>query len=156
MANYKDANSGLKKFKEFHQMEPKKVGPLSNFKMPTSLVCAGTMTWIYYSSTKWGKGRYDYKHEHESGVKLYVNDNIEGSQHATPQWICKLDTIWKLGACIGYEFIDKDNTKVSATCRGCTLWAAPNGKALLILDGNKVHAIIYGGKLGVEARGIVH
>jgi hypothetical protein len=148
----KDLDRGVEMYLKFHQLEPKNVGQLSISKIPSSVKCVGKMVNTKYASKKWEGVTNFYTHDHDSGVKIY----FPGSGAHTPSFITNATTLVKLGRCISLEYVNHRGDECYAEGNaGTELYCIPSGKALVVVqDKRKIEAIIYGGKLTVEARGI--
>lgn len=153
-------------FETFHQFEPVKVGEFSRgFSIPREASYVGDATVMYYSSNKLNpetsedEGWVRYFHEHGAGVRMYVTDEDQGGEfRRIPKWIYGAKALVLLGECDGFEFTDFEGQTQKAEAIGSTpeWYCIPSGKALLVIqDKRVVLAIVWGGKLDVEARGIV-
>ena len=148
---------GLQKFMEFHKLEPKQCGEFSqSLVIPPQLYLAGPGKWITYRAAKWENKNHDYIHEFEKGVKVCVTAR-KGPPTVVPRTIRGSTTLVKLGKCLGFCFVDRDGNDVEAkVSRPPELYTTTSGRALLVVeDKRKLLAVIWGGKLAVEARGIV-
>jgi hypothetical protein len=100
----------------------------------------------------------DYIHEHDGGVHVYRTDGRADTE--VPRFISGAKELVLLGQCLGFAYEDVDGgEEVEAQVRTPypDLYTIPSGRALLVIQGRRsVLAIIWGGRLGVEARGIVH
>lgn len=155
----------IAKYVEFHQLEPNEIGEFpSSFRIPTEAGVAGPALFVLYRSGKRDPltrivpdKPVDYIHEHEKGVKLYLPDETEEPVKKVPQWITRIKSLTRLGDCLGFGFL-QDGVEIEAegTKPLPELYTIPSGKALLVIQGKrKVLALIWGGKLRVESRGIV-
>jgi hypothetical protein len=154
-----------KLFEEFHKYPPTKIGEFhSSFYIPEQATFVGPALFVLYRSSKNDPVTYlkpakpiDYIHEHKSGVKVYVTDSEGGSERKVPQRIHNVGELTYLGKCLGFAYIDDEDEEVEAECTGkVELYTIPSGKALLVVENKKkVLALIWGGKLNVEPRGIV-
>lgn len=157
-------SKAVKLYEDFHKYSPNKIAPFpASVKIPQEVVCIGPAVHILYRSAKCDpitylkpNGPIDYIHEHKAGVKVYlVGDKEEGPLRKVPRYIRGVEEITFLGKCLGFAFLDEGET-IGAECTSCELFAIPSGKALLIIEKKKkLLAIIWGGKLNVEPRGIV-
>lgn len=156
--------NAVNKYVEFHQFEPTDIGEFSDsFSIPTKARYAGEALFVLYRSGKKDPltlmtpiDPRDYIHEHEDGVKLYRLDRVSPSR--VPNWIHEATALTLLGKCLGFAYTDKDGEEIEA--RGTDplpeLYCIPSGKALLVVeDKSRVVALLWGGKLRVESRGIV-
>lgn len=162
------SNAAVSMFRRFQGFEPRKIGEFSHgFSIPTHATLAGPAFNVMYRSDKnnpsTGKperGPIDYIHDHDDGVNVYRCDRSAGRPDtAVPGWICDVEELVKLGDCLGFTYEDDsgDAIEASPTHPMPELYTIPSGRALLVIQSKrKVLALIWGGKLGVEARGIVY
>ena len=156
-------------YEGFHKEEPRRVGAFpSAFSIPDEVVLLGDADFVLYRSRKRDPLTYrkpaqpiDYIHEHDGGVKAYTTDKrVRGARKSVPKYIQNVGSLVLLGQCIGFgyfRYVDDDLVEVEGRRPYPELCAIPSGKALLaIQDKRHVLAMIWGGKLGVEPRGIVH
>jgi hypothetical protein len=159
------------KYRQFHQHDPRKIVTYKDVSIPTTAFCVGKAEHVLYRSDKLNPGTgedegwIDYIHEHDSGVHVYRCDRDAaqlGEECTVPEWIRgrngRTDLTW-LGECLGFAYKDGDGKKIEAkgTRPLPELYCTPSGKALVVIQGKRrVLAIIWGGRLGVEPRGIVH
>lgn len=161
-------NRAIDKYIEFHQYEPKRIGQFSrNFFIPPEIVCVGDAVHVMYRSGKKDPETLikpprprNYIHDHKPGVKLYRTDrSAEGVHKKVPNYILNSEALYLLGECLGFCYEDYDGEVVDAECKNPKpeLYAVPpHGKALIVIQNkSKVLAMMWGGKLIVEARGIV-
>ncbi len=158
-------HKAIEKFREFHQFEPRDIGKFaSEFQIPKHAIFVGDARFVLYRSDKLNpgtgedEGEIDYIHEHEDGVGLYRTDAVEGPEHRVPDWLCACDQLVLLGDCLGYGYTDSAGSPVEAKSRPPLpeLYTIPQGDALVVVQGKReVLALIWGGSLGVEWRGIV-
>jgi hypothetical protein len=157
----------LKMYTDFHQLEPKKIGAFgSSFAIPSEVVLAGPAKNVLYRSGKRDPATLkkpprplDYIHEHDDGVKVYRTDLRDGSVRRVPDFITGVGELVLLGQCLGFAYLDHDGEEIEAQVRTPypELYTIPSGRALLVVqDKRRVLALIWGGRLGVEPRGIVH
>lgn len=154
---------GIAKYEEFWQYQPRSVGYFSDsFKIPRHVVCVGFAVHVLYRSDKRNpstsedEGEIDYIHEHKKGVKLYLVED-DGPQREVPGFIADAEVLVLLGDCMGFAW-EEDGETIEAEARNLLpeLYTIPSGKALLVVESKRrVTAMIWGGKLGVEGRGIV-
>lgn len=161
------SSNAIKLFEDFHSFEAREVGAFpSRFRIPREAHYAGDGNYVLYRSDKLNpttgidEGTIDYIHEHNDGVKIYRTDaNFSGPVRRVPKWIHETKSLVLLGTCLGFGYVDADGYDVEAepTGKKPELYTVPSGKALLVVqDKRRVLALIWGGKLGVEARGIVN
>lgn len=153
-----------KLFADFHKYEAEKIGEFpSSFYIPEDATFVGEGAYVLYRSAKFDPITHakpdrpiDYIHELGDGVRISRLDTDEGAERAVPQYIHSAGALVLLGKCLGFGYLDEDGDDVEATCTSCDLYAIPSGKALLVIEKKeKVLALIWGGKLNVEPRGIV-
>lgn len=153
-------------YEAFHRYEPKKIGEFHpSFIIPSHVYKQGPSVNVMYrsgkvdpSTLKKPRKPVDYIHDHDKGVNTYLVKG-EGQRVETPGWIQELAALTLIGQCLGFAFKDPEGKLVEAEGKRPLpeLYAAPNGRALLVVEGkSKLVAIIYGGRLDVEPRGIVH
>lgn len=154
-------------YERFQGHEPRKIAAFSKaFRIPTIVTLAGPALNVMYRSDKndpsTGKevrAPIDYIHDHEEGVNVYRTDRSTGrGNKAVPGWICDVDSLVLLGDCLGFTY-DTDEGAIEAepTRPLPELYTIPSGRALLVIQSKRtVLALIWGGRLGVEARGIVY
>ena len=158
---------GVRKYVEFHQFEPRKIGRFhSGFKIPDEALLAGPAVHVLYRSDKLNpttgadEGVIDYIHDHKRGVYVYRTDRgFVGRAYRVPRWIRDAPSLVRLGDCLGFAYQDGDGKQVEGKAKRPLpeLYTIPNGKALLVVQSKRtVLALIWGGRLGVEARGIVN
>lgn len=161
------AKDAVNKYVEFHRLDPLKIGEMpSSFRIPSVMYRAGRALWVTYRSAKVDPETLrrptrpvDYIHEHDAGVQVYVRDQDEFTDERVevPEAFRAVDAIAKLGKCLGYGFVDDDSDE--HTARGTRplpdLYTIPSGRCLLVVQSQReVLAMIWGGSLGVYARGI--
>jgi hypothetical protein len=154
-----------KLFEEFHQFEPVDVGNFHrSFRIPHQANYVGEAKKMFYASDKLNpetsedEGWIHYFHDHMGGVRLYLIGDVGGEIRPVPKWIYNTRALTRLGDCEGFEYIDFDDELVKAegTNPLPEWYAVPSGKALLVVQGKRtVLAILWGGKLDVEERGVV-
>jgi hypothetical protein len=159
------SKSAEKLYEEFHKYAPKEVKAFhASMKIPTRVALMGPAVHVMYRSAKCDPITYvkpskpiDYIHEHEARVKVY-DSSVSSCDviRMVPKRIIKVPKLTMLGKCLGFAFLDENDSVVEATCTNCDLFSIPSGKALLIIEKKKkVLVMIWGGKLDVEPRGIV-
>lgn len=153
-------------FETFHQFEPRDIGEFRRgFSIPREATYVGNARVMYYTSDKLNpttgedEGVIEYFHDHKDGVRMYVTDpHTEGEVRNIPKWIRDTQALVRIGDCDGFEYEDFSGEvqKAEATGRKPEWYAIPSGKALLVIqDKRRVLAIVWGGKLNVEWRGVV-
>ena len=160
----------LAMYRRFHSQEPRKVGQFHrDLVIPNEMCQVGDAKNVLYRSDKLNpttgedEGWIDYIHDHATGVKVYVplsaSSEDDGPVRAVPVSIRRVSTLTWLGDCLGFDFKNLDGKIVKAKGTGALpeLYTIPSGKALLVIQGKRrLLAMLWGGRLGVEHRGIVH
>jgi len=159
--NPDDVAAARDKYEEFHRYAPKKEIFEKSFSIPTKMRKAGKAKWVTYRSSKVDpatlkkpKKPVDYIHEHNAGVHTYLPDDPDTD---VPSSYRQVDALVKLGENLGFCFVDDDGEEIEAEGQGKLpkLYSTPDGKCLLVIqDRKKVLAMMWGGGLGVFARGI--
>lgn len=161
--NPDDIAAAKEKFEEFHRHKPRRIFESGRSPIPAKVRELGKAKAVLYRSDKNDpdtgrpvKKPIDYIHDHDAGVMAYTP--AAGATVAVPAFIRDAEALVLLGKCLGFDF-DDGSGKVREA-KGIRplpdLYATPCGKALLVIqDRTDVLAIIWGGGLGVEARGIV-
>lgn len=155
-------SEGLRKYCEFHQLEPNRVQN-SQLRIPTSLCHIGSTTWTFYESNKWENKAHAYKHEHDAGVNVYVPRNSKatpkGDVQECPDELRDSNLVLiRLGYSLGFKYIDLDGDErdVITSRPFPSLYCTPSGHILLVIQGKRtLIAAFWGGHLRVTARGIV-
>lgn len=164
----------LEKYEEFHRHAPKQVGKFAReFKLPERVARAGASKWVTYRSDKVDpetlrrpRKPINYIHEHNAGVVTYLAmrgaraglDAGPGFQH--PSKMTEVPARFRdddgalvlLGSCLGFKY---DEQEVEGVAPLPDLYCTPDGKCLLVVQSRRtVLAMMWGGALGVFARGI--
>ena len=153
-------------YETFHSHGPSDIGEFSRgFKIPREGLDVGDAKVMYYTSDKLNpstgedEGHVTYYHDHKPDVKMVVFDESRGGDLVKiPQWICNTPALCLLGECDGFDYTDHEGELRSAKAKGRKpeWYCVPSGKALLVIqDKKKVLAVLWGGKLAVEWRGVV-
>lgn len=152
-------------YRSFHSHEPREIRTVKGGSIPSRAHRAGAAVNVLYASDKLNpttgedEGWIDYIHDHDGGVVVYRCDEAAlGKLTTVPAWITNVTELVVLGDCLGFAYEDDDGHVIEAKGKRPLpeLCAIPSGKALLVIqDKRHVLAIIWGGKLGVEDRGIV-
>ena len=152
-------------YEGFHRFAPRKVGEFHpSFKLPSRVNKQGPSVDVLYRSDKTDpetlkkpRKPLDYIHEHDSkGVHTYLPRG-PGELVETPHWIRDAQALAKLGDCLGFKF-KRGGKIIEAVGKKPLpeLYCTANGKALIVVqDKRDVLALMWGGKLDVEPRGIV-
>lgn len=153
----------LKLYERFHRYAPRDVGSFaSSLTIPTHMRKAGPARWVTYRSAKIDPATLkkprkpvDYIHEHDPDVFTYLPD---GNGYAVPAEFRDVKALVCLGICLGFSF-NEDGEEIEAEGRAPfpELYASPQGGKCLYVIENRANlvAMIWGGKLRVEGRGIV-
>jgi hypothetical protein len=150
----------LRLYEDFNKYEPKRIA-YSNVRIPTKVELLGEALNVDYRSGKRDpetlrlpKKPINYTHEHEGGVKAYECGH--GGDVTVPDWIRDTEGLVRLGLCLGFGYEDGEGPcEVEGRAPLPTLYSIPSGRALLIVQGTKVLAMIWGGQLDVLPEGIV-
>lgn len=152
------------KFAEFHQFGPRGSGPFAPYlSIPRRARRVGNAKYVLYRSDKLNpstgedEGFIDYIHEHDPGVHTYRADDSVGPMVRVPEFLLECSRLVFLGECLGFGYADaKGLVEAEPDGRTAELYTLPSGKALLVIeDKSRICAMMWGGKLGVESRGIV-
>jgi hypothetical protein len=160
--------AALEKYEEFHRFPSKKIIRCPKLTIPTRVRLGGAAKHVMYRSNKVDPGtmekpkrHFDYIHEHDAGVRLYlVDDGGELDIDVPAKFRPDPNTdpaLVVLGQCLGFAFTDPDGELVEGTGKQPypDLLCTPDGKCLYVVQsGKKVLAMMWGGALGVFARGI--
>jgi hypothetical protein len=165
MTDDAEATLAIGIYEGFHRFAPKKIGEFHPaFKIPSRANRQGPSVDVLYRSDKVDpetlkkpRRAQDYIHEHDSkGVHTYLPRG-PGQLVEVPDWICDARILSRLGHCLGFKF-KRDGELITAEARAPLpeLYTTPNGRALLVVQSKRdVLALVWGGKLDVEPRGIV-
>lgn len=161
------AADAVEKYVEFHRYEPKKIGEFSrSFSIPQRLYRAGSAKWVTYQSGKVDpetlrkpRAPVNYIHEHDAGVVTYLThpSDVDGDGTDVPRKFRDVAALTRLGFCLGFCFEDPDGVRCEAQGQRPLpdLYTTPDGRCLLVIQSrSKVLAMMWGGGLGVFARGI--
>jgi len=168
MSKYDPSDKSLDLYRKFWKLDPRRVGEFERgFKIPRRARLAGEAVHVMYRSGKCDPLTHvkpdkpiDYIHEHEKGVRVYRCDSENvGPMVSVPNFITSASELVLLGQSLGFCYRDDTDTEIEAVPRRPypELYAIPSGRALLVVqDKAEVVALIWGGRLDVEGRGIVH
>lgn len=165
--DYDEASEAIAKYREFHRYDPKRVGWFPDeFRIPTHMYRAGRSKWVTYRSGKVDpatlrlpRSPVHYIHDHGSRVYTYfIRDAGAGGDRVdVPRIVVDTPALTRLGICtgFGYEPPDGEEQEVRGTRPMPDLYCTPCGRYLLVIQARqKVLAMMWGGSLGVFARGI--
>lgn len=151
----------LEKYEEFHRHAPKRVGMFAReFKIPERIARAGESKWVTYRSDKVDpetlrrpRKPINYIHEHHAGVVTYLTSASHGKMTEVPSRFRFDDgALVLLGSCLGFKY---DEQEVEGVAPLPDLYCTPDGKCLIVVQSRRtVLAMMWGGALGVFARGI--
>ena len=163
------AEEAVAKYREFHRFAPTVIGEFeSGFRIPRRARLAGSSKWVTYRSGKVDPATLrlprkpvDYIHEHDAGVTTYVMPAPDfeptGKETEVPSFIVEAAALTRLGENLGFCFITPEgDEKVAEGADPLPeLYTTPCGKGLVVIqDKREVLAMMWGGALGVFARGI--
>lgn len=159
--------AAVDKYVEFHRYEPKEIGEFpASFKVPDRMYRAGRAIWVTYLSSKVDpetlrrpRKPVGYIHDHDAGVMLYSDHALDSAAEEVdvPLAFRSAKALVKLGTCLGFahEGADGEECEGRSTRPAPDLYTTPCGRCLLVIQGrSKVLAMMWGGGLGVYARGI--
>jgi hypothetical protein len=159
---------GVKMYETFHAREPRRVGAFPrSFELPDQVLVVGKAIHVAYRSDKRDPETgvipprpIDYIHEHEAGVVvgLCEDEGYPGTVRALPGKIRDVDALVFLGQCLEFKWKGRDEEVLAEGRRPMPLlFSTPSGKALVVVthDKRRPMAVIWGGKLRIEWRGIV-
>lgn len=169
--------AAVAKYEQFHRYKPEKITEFAKgFAIPDEMIVGGTAKYTTYRSGKVDPSTLkkpsrpvDYIHEHDAGVRVYLAidhdfedelfDDVETSEIDlidVPDQIRQVEALVKLGESLGFAFkMGGDLVEYEGSRPLPELYCTPDGACLLIIqDRRDVVAMIWGGGLGVFARGI--
>lgn len=159
--------AAIAKYKEFHRLKPTKIGDFpSSFTIPQRVQLLGDGKHVLYASGKKDpetlrkpRRPVNYIHDHDAGVCIYSSDpkKVTEADTVVPDFIVHAKALVELGTFLGFAWKDGDGEhNAESTGDLPDLYCTVDGRALLVIQSRRhVLAIIWGGALGVEARGIV-
>jgi hypothetical protein len=166
-----DVHDAIEMWETFHQLDYGVVGEFSSsLRLPERLVVLGRAENVMYRSRKREpesgrvpKRPLDYIHEHDEGVRIAVplsSKLLIGQRKVVPmpRMVRSARSFARLGHCLGFAYQHGGEVlEVEARRPLPELYAIASGKALVLIDGkSRLEAVVWGGRLDVEARGIVH
>lgn len=159
----------VRKYAQFHRFDPDVVTD-TDFEVPAQMRIAGAAKNVRYASPKIDPttlkfprlGVQGYAHDHDAGVNAYLPLSTKGAKQAVvdvPPFIRQATALVQLGHCLGFDYaaqVVNYGTYPQNMTRCPGLFTTDCGHALLIIDKfQRLQAIMWGGSLRVEARGIV-
>ena len=153
---YSHVDDAVDRYVKFNDLTPKKISKL-DIEIPQYVCKVGEMIDIRYHSKKWDDPA-DYIHHHQTGVNLAVPFEVDGGEVVElPEWFAETRAIAKLGDCLGvqYKSLEGEKLDIESTKPYPHLYSTANGRGLLIISGNQIEALIWGGFMSVEPEGIV-
>lgn len=159
------AAEAVAKYKEFHRYDPRQIGNFpASFRIPDRIFRAGPAKFVTYRSSKVDPETLkrpvhpvNYIHEHDAGVTCYIAGPAPGLEIVdVPRKFIEVPALTRLGSCLGFCFEeDGEPCEVEGRDPLPDLYTTPDGKCLLVIQSRKtVLAMMWGGALGVFARGI--
>lgn len=155
--------AAVEKYLEFHRYDSKHLDTV-DIKIPDVVYKAGKGMWVTYRSSKVDPSTLirprrpvDYIHEFNAGVTIYRTEAGDGRERVTvPTEYRQVGALVKLGMCLGFMYKGPQGEVEGQTSRPMPeLACSPDGKCLYVIqDRRRVLAMIWGGALGVFARGI--
>lgn len=153
-------------YRQFHSFEPVDVGSFKRgFRIPRRGYLVGCGLTMFYSSDKLNpetavdEGEQRYYHEHGAGVSVCLMSSRQGGRRVSiPSAIINARALVRLGRCDGYDYEEPGGELVEARAvEPAPEWyCIPSGDALLVVqDRRNCLAVLWGGGLNVEARGVV-
>jgi len=161
-----DVEPAIAKYREFHRYDPRTTGTFpGSFALPEQMYRAGKAIEVLYRSGKVDPATLrkprkpvNYIHEHDAGVETYVADMLEDAPLVdVPDRFREVPALVRLGYCLGFAFEDPTGRRreASGVAPLPDLYTTPDGRCLLVIqDRRTVLAMMWGGGLGVYARGI--
>lgn len=127
-------------------------------RVPARLPFVGPCKWVTYRSNKWNDGTHDYIHTIESfpSVRLCVPGE-DFDEVSVPARVRNATTLAQIGTqALGAGFENDAGESELRVPRGSQWYWSPSAKALyLIAKRERLVAVLWGGRLDVEPRGIV-
>lgn len=152
-----EESEAVEKYREFHRYDPRRLEHI-DLKIPRRVRNLGAARHVLYRSSKVDpetlkkpRRPVDYIHEHGVGVVLYACDGRADTD--VPDEFSEVQAVTVLGKCLGFAL--RDGTEAEGTNPLPDLCCTPDGKCLLVVqDKRTVLFLMWGGALGVWARGI--
>lgn len=158
-------------YEAFHRYEPQNIGEFApGFRIPTHVYRQGKAIDVLYRSRKTDpetlkrpRKPIDYIHDHDSeGMTTYLVEG-DGERIETPDWIRDAEALTSLGLCLAFTFeapsgavVKGKGTQPLPELYALQVgWVNVRSALLVVEDKRSVVAIMWGGELRVEPRGIV-
>lgn len=165
-----DIHDAIALWETFNALDWNVAGPFPSLRLPERLIILGKAEHVLYRSKKRDpesgrvpKKPLDYIHEHDESVRIAVpvSSKLRLDQRKTvtmPRIVRGAMSLARLGHCLGFAYQYRGEVEeIEATRPLPELYAIASGKALLVISNkSRLEAVIWGGRLDVEARGIVH
>jgi hypothetical protein len=152
-------SQATKTFESFNEYPSKGVSKFAKeIVVPERMPSPGPCRWVTYRSDKWKNGTHDYIHKISSYPR--VKCVMAGEDYPTvkvPLKVRNATTLTQIGLrALGFAF-EYDGEEYEAKVPAGTEWFwSQSARALyLIQNKRKLIALVWGGQLNVEARGIV-
>lgn len=158
----RDEDDAVAKYREFNSFDPKELVYGATFEMPKRAQLLGDAVSVQYRSRKVipdngvrPRGWIYYTHDHSKGCMTYAPDPHGDVE--VPSFLIKSDALTLLGECVGFHWKnDEGEGEGIARAPYPELYTTANGRALFVIQNKRtVLAMSWGGRLGVEDRGIV-
>lgn len=151
--------SAKKLFEDFHSFEMRGSGRFrKEIRIPDRVPVIGPCKYVTYRSDKWNDGTHEYIHKITSfpRVKMAVI-GADAPDRAVPKRVCDAVTVSLIGGALGFAAELPDGDEVEGTFPAKTEWYwSPTGKALYAINNKtRLLAVVWGGDLEVEPRGII-
>ena len=153
----KDADRAARIFEDFHARDAKKFGELG-CEVPQSMRLLGACRWVTYRSDKWNDGTHDYIHKIESFPRVRVAVPGRGGDRVSmPAKVRETQVLTQIGlSALGFAYGDDGDETEASLPRGAQWFWSERGRALLAIQSKKkLLAVVWGGALQIEPRGIV-
>lgn len=161
-----EIEQAVAKYREFHRYDPRAVGSFpDSFAIPSRIWLAGRSVNVLYRSGKVDpetlkkpRQPINYIHDHNAGVETYLAERVDDADYVdVPGRFRDVPALTRLGQCLGFAFEDPTGEirEIAGRRPLPDLYTTPDGKCLLVIQSRKtVLAMMWGGGLGVFARGI--
>lgn len=152
-------SQATKTFEDFNEYPSKGATKFAReIVVPERMPSPGPCRWLTYRSNKWNDGTHDYIHTITSYPR--VKCAMAGEKYPTikiPIKIREANTLTQIGLrALGFAFEYDDHEYEAKVPAGTEWFWSQTARALyLIQNKRKLVALIWGGTLNVEARGIV-